>query len=141
MVRQTQYQSCYIRAAVNPVNGDVSQMITPTVNTDYMNAHLRFIGQLIRPDEHAVVILDRAGWHVSKALVIPSNVSLLHLPSYSPELNPVERVWSYLRSHYLSNRVYGDYDAIFDACTAATNRLTPEQLKSITRTRWLERTD
>lgn len=140
MVRQTEYEWCYLWAAVDPVTGDASLMITPTVNTDYMNAHLRFISQLLTPDEHAVLILDRAGWHVAKGLQIPSNLSLLHLPSYSPELNPVERVWAYLRSHYLSNRIYTDYDAIFDACSVAVNRLTPEHFKSITRTEWLERT-
>src|SRR6266550_3517765 len=55
---------------------------------------------------HAEVILDRAGWHRSQGLVVPGNITLLELPPYSPELNPVERVWHYLRSHWLANSVF-----------------------------------
>ena len=53
-----------------------------------------------------MVILDRAGWHRSQALVVPGNITLLELPPYSPELNPVERIWHYLRSHWLANTVF-----------------------------------
>jgi transposase len=71
-------------------------------------------------------VLDQAGWHLSKGLRVPANVTLLHLPPYLPELNPVERLWAYLRSHYLSDRAYQDYDDLFTNCRNAWNRLTPE---------------
>ena len=57
----------------------------------------------------------------------------------SPELNGAERIWGYLRSRYLSNRVYKDYDEIFEAIRAAWNALDAERLKSLTRTQWIER--
>ena len=109
-VKQTEYQWVYLYAAVDPLTGRSSAMLAPTVNTAYMNEHLRFIGRQLAPDEHAILVLDQAGWHVAKALKAPANITLRHLPPYSPELNPVERVWAFLRGHYLSNRLYKDYD-------------------------------
>jgi hypothetical protein len=73
-------------------------------------------------DAHAVVILDRAGWHRSQGLVVPGNITLLELPPYSPELNPVERIWHYLRSHWLANSVFISLADIMDACEMAWNR-------------------
>ena len=147
-VRQTEYEWIYLYAAVNPVTGASSAeakptaaMLAPTVNTAYMNKHLQFISSQVAPDAHAVSVLDQAGWHVAKDLEVPDNLSLLLLPPYSPELNPVERVWAYLRSHYLSNRVYKDYDELFDAAGDAWNRLDEDRLKSICHTAWIERTN
>ena len=73
-------------------------------------------------DAHATVILDGAGWHRSQGLVVPGNITLLELPPYSPELNPVERIWHYLRSHWAANSVYTSLADIMDACEAAWNR-------------------
>ena len=90
---------------------------------------------------HAVLVLglglglDRAGWHVSGGLVVPANLTLAHLPSHSPELNPVERVWLYLRERWLSHRVLaGGYEAVVDAACAAWNalRAEPGRLRSLT---------
>jgi len=69
-----------------------------------------------------VVILDGASWHNSRGLVAPSNITLLALPPYSPELNPVERIWHYLRSHWLANSVFRSLADIMDACEMAWNR-------------------
>src|SRR5438270_8203474 len=78
----------------------------PICNTAAMNHHLCEISSQVAADAHAVVILDGASWHNSHGLVVPSNITLLALPPYSPELNPVERVWHYLRSHWLANSVF-----------------------------------
>ena len=72
-----------------------------------------------------------AGWHGAHALRVPDGVTLVPLPPYSPELNPVERVWLYLRERFMSHRLLDSYDAIVDACCAAWNRLTPERLRSL----------
>jgi transposase len=138
-VRQTEYEWVYLYAAVNPATGASSAMLAPTVNTQYMNAHLRFVSAQVAPGSHAILVLDQAGWHVAKHLEVPANITLLHLPPYSPELNPVERVWAYLRSHYLSNRVFKDYDELFEVTGAAWNRLEQERLKSICHTDWIGR--
>jgi transposase len=138
-IRQTEYEWAYLFAAVNPLSGVSSALIAPTVNTHYMNEHLRFISREAGPDVHVVLVLDQAGWHVAKALKVPKNITLLHLPAYSPELNGAERIWGYLRSHYLINRVYMDYVELFEAIRAAWNRLEPERLKTLTRVEWIER--
>ena len=71
-----------------------------------MNLFLAGFAHQLAPEVHAVLILDRAGWHVSGRLHVPSNLTLLPLPSYSPELNPIERVWLYLRERFLSHRIH-----------------------------------
>ena len=83
-------------------------------------------------DAHAVLVLDQAGWHGSRSLVVPTNVTLVPLPPYAPELNPVERVWLFLRERFLSHRLLDGYEAIVEACCEAWNALTPERLRSLT---------
>ena len=136
-VKQTEYDWVYVFGAVNPATGESAAIITPTVNTDYMNAHLSAISQQVGDEAHAVLVLDNAGWHVAKSLKVPSNLTLLHLPPYSPQLNPVERLWAYLKSHYLSNRVFKDYSAILEVSTHAWNALSADHFKSICHTHWL----
>jgi transposase len=136
-LKQTEYEWLYLFASVNPLTGESSAILAPTVNTGYMNEHLRFISEQVGANRHVVLVMDQAGWHVAGALQAPTNITLLLLPPYSPELNPVERVWAYLKSHYLSNRVYADYDALFAAGREAWNALTATQLQSICRTSWL----
>ena len=94
----------------------------PICNTAAMNHHLSEISSQVAADAHAVVILDGASWHNSRGLVAPSNITLLALPPYSPELNPVERIWHYLRSHWLANSVFRSLADIMDACEMAWNR-------------------
>jgi len=127
--------------AVNPVNGKSSAMIAPTVNTDYMNHHLRFISEEAGAGVHVVLVLDQAGWHVAKNLEVPPNITLLHLPSYSPELNPVERLWAYLKSHYLGNRIYEDYEQLFEITAMAWNNISSEQFKTICNVAWIRHED
>ncbi len=80
----------------------------------------------------------RPGWHDSRCLNAPGNITLLPLPSYSPELNPVENVWQYLRQNFLSNRVYDDEEILIDACCAAWNALIglPNKITEITSREW-----
>ena len=104
-----------------------------------MNLHLAEIERHVTRGSHAVVVLDRAGWHqIGGRLHVPQNISLLPLPSYSPELNPQENVWQFLRQNKLSIRVFDRYDAIVDACCEAWNDLmaTPERIASIATRPW-----
>ena len=105
-----------------------------------MNLHLVEISRHVTAGAHAVLLLHRAGWHrLGGQLHLPHNISLPHLPAYSPELNPVENIWQFLRQNFLSNRVYHSYDAIVDACCAAWNALTalPERIQSIAQRSWV----
>src|SRR4051812_12343590 len=111
-----------------------------------MTLFLPELARVVPAGTHAVLVLDRAGWHVSGDLVVPANLTLVHLPPYSPELNPVERVWLYLRERWLSHRVLAGYDAVLagydavlDAACAAWNalRAEPGRLRSLAAFPWL----
>jgi transposase len=114
-VKQTQYDYLYVFTAVCPETGDACGLIAPHVNTVAMNVFLQQFSRELPMGVHGVMILDRAGFHTSKAMSVPGNVSLIHLPPYSPELNPAENLWHYLRSHHWSNRFYADYNALHQA--------------------------
>lgn len=132
--RDQRYRWAYLFGAVCPARGVGAGLVLPAANGHAMNEHLAEIGRLIAPGAHAVVVLDGAGWHqTGRQLVVPDNLTLLHLPPYSPELNPVENVWAFLRSNKLSNRVYETYDDIVDACCDAWNWLIaqPERITTI----------
>jgi transposase len=105
-----------------------------------MNAHLAEIARTVAPGAHALLVLDGAGWHGSTALVVPDNITLLTLPPYAPELNPVENVWAYLRANNLAITVFDTYDEILDACCTAWNSFAndPKAIASITSRTWAQ---
>ena len=88
-----------------------------------MQRHLDEISSQVTPGAHAVLIVDQAGWHTTGKLVIPSNITLLLLPPRSPELNPVENIWQYMRDNWLSNRIFTSYETIVVLCCEAWNKL------------------
>ena len=110
----------------------------PKANTQAMQAHLDEISIHVARHAHAVVLMDRAGWHTTGKLELPANITIILLPPRSPELNPVENIWQYLRQNWLSNRVFPTYDAILDAGCEAWSRLIaqPETIKSIGTRKW-----
>jgi transposase len=112
--------------AVCPSEGKAAALIMPICNTAAMNHHLSEISSQVAIDAHALVILDGAGWRRSQALVVPGNITLLELPPYSPELNPVEWIWHYLRSHWLANSVFPSLADIMDAREMAWNRFATD---------------
>ena len=138
-VRQTRYEWVYLYAAVEPATGASAALVAPNVDTGTMNAFLRILDAERKAGEHFVLVMDQAGWHKAKGLALPDGITVLLLPPYSPELNPVENLWHYLRSHYLSNRRYDDYDALLAAGTEAYRRLTPDVIKSVCRCEYIER--
>lgn len=110
----------------------------PDVNAEMMGLHLVEIARNVADGAHAVVVLDGAGWRGANALAVPDNITLLTLPPYSPELNPIENVWQYLRQNFLSNRVFEDYDAIVGACCAAWRAFAAiaNVVQSVTQRTW-----
>ncbi len=103
--------------------------------------HLAEISQAVAPGAHAVVLLDQAGWHQSRRLLVPANITLMPLPAKAPELNPVENVWQFLRENWLSNRVFRSYEDILDHCCAAWNKLIdqPWRIMSLGLRDWVHR--
>jgi transposase len=95
----------------------------PFCNSTTMEMHLAEISQAVAQGAHAVLLMDQAGWHSSAKLDVPDNITIVLFPSRSPELNPVENVWQFLRDNWLSNRVFTSHDDIVDHCCEAWNKL------------------
>jgi transposase len=133
------YESAYLFGAICPARGVGAALAMPFADTKAMQAHLDEIGRTVARGAHAVLLLDRAGWHTTEKLEVAKNMTMILLPSRSPELNPVENVWQYLRANWLSNRVFETYADILDAACDAWNRLSalPEVITSIGMREWL----
>ena len=128
----------YLFGAICPQRQTGAAVVMQRANTQGMQHHLDEISANIAPRAHAVLVLDQAGWHTPAKLKVPDNITLLPLPPRSPELNPAENVWAYLRQRWLSNHIFQDYDAILDAVCDAWNRLiaAPARIASIGSRPW-----
>jgi hypothetical protein len=115
--------STYIFGAICPKQGKAVGLILPWCNTAMMNLHLAAISADVAPGCHALLLADQAGWHLSRKLVLPHNITIVPLPPKCPELNPQENVWQFVRDNWLSNRVFDDIHALIDHCCDAWNKL------------------
>jgi transposase len=133
------YENAWLFGAICPAKGKAAGLALPEATTRAMQLHLDEIARHVAKGAHAVVLLDRAGWHTTHRLKVPRNISLVFLPSRAPELNPVENIWQFLRANWLSNRVFETYDAIIDAACAAWRKLAamPETIRSIGLRDWI----
>jgi putative transposase len=138
-VRDNRHDSAWLFGAICPQRCVGAAIIMPAVSSEAMAEHLKEISSQVTPGAHAVLILDGAGWHQSgHRLPVPDNITLLALPPYAPELNPVENVWEYLRGNWLSHLVWDSYEAIVQACRHAWNKLmaAPDCIASLTQRAW-----
>jgi transposase len=106
-----------------------------------MQEILKEISFHVPKGRHAVIVLDQAGWHGSKKLELPNNISLLSLlslPPYSPELNPQENVWRFLKDRYLCNSVFETSEDIINAACQAWNDFinSPDNISSVCSRSW-----
>jgi transposase len=124
--KDQRYENAYLFGAVCPSRGTGVAIIMPYANTAAMRKHLEEISHAVAPGAHAMVILDQAGWHTTRKLKVPKNLTMVSLPPACPELNAAENIWQYLRQTYLSNRVFKNYTDILDACQAAWRKLLDE---------------
>ncbi|UNK06511.2 IS630 family transposase [Psychrobacter raelei] len=138
IVRQQQFESTYLFGAFNPATGESVGLVLPYVNKQAMGLHMEEISKAVPEGRHAVVVMDGALWH--QPSLDKDNVTMLKLPPYSPELNPAEQVWQYLKQHWLSNRCFESYDVIVDAACDAWNALCNETnlIRSITQREWCD---
>lgn len=116
----------------------------PWVSSEAMSAHLAEISKVVGPTAHCVLICDGAGWHQSgQRLTVPGNVTLLRLPPYAPELNPIENVWEYLRGNFLGHIVWDTYEQIVQACCTAWNAFIHDvaTVTSVTTRSWAKITN
>lgn len=134
-------KSVWIFGAICPARGVGAALVLPKCNTQAMQWHLEELSSQVAAGAHAVVILDQAGWHTSSKLDIPANITLVPLPPRSPELNPVENIWQFMRENWLSNRVFKSNEQIVDTCCRAWNKLIdqPWTIMSIGMRDWAHR--
>jgi transposase len=136
--KDQRYENAYLFGAVCPSRNTGVALIMPHADTEAMQKHIDEIGRAVAPGAHALVILDKAGWHTTRKLTLPNNLTLVPLPPACPELNAAENIWQYLRQTYLSNRVFETYTAILDACQSAWRKLLDEagRIASIATREW-----
>lgn len=115
--------SAYIFGAICPKEGKGAGLVLPRCNSEGMDLHLIEISREVASGCHAILLVDQAGWHTSKKLNVPANITMLPLPSKCPELNPQENIWQYMRDNWLSNRIFKGYDDIVALCCEAWNKL------------------
>lgn len=124
--------------AVSPFDGQFAGLILPWVDTYTMSLFLRHTAQEFA-DSFCLMLLDGAGWHHAQQLVVPPNIRLLFLPPYSPELNPVEHIWEYLRENHFGNDTFASLEAVGQRLGAGLRTLAdqPELVRSLTCFEWL----
>ena len=131
-VKRTGFRDAYIFGAANAQSGAHVGLVFEDCATDVMNLHLQMISAKLSATAHAILIVDGAGWHASsKDIQIAHNISLLTLPPYCPELNPIERIWLWIKDRHLSNIVIRKTDDIIEIGVNAWNNLTEKRVKSI----------
>jgi transposase len=140
-VRQNGREWLYVLMAVCVSTGAASALIMPDLNTAVINLFLEQFSKGLPAGVHAVLIWDNAGFHTGGEVVVPANVSLIQLPPYSPELNPIENLWHYLRSHHWSNQAYDGYEGLEDEAIRSVCAVGQDagKLKSICNTEYVMR--
>lgn len=124
------YKNFYIYSGVSPQSGESFSLFLPWVNTDMMNLFLRELSAHHQGQE-VLLFMDRAGWHTAKALASFPNITIEYLPPYSPELNPVEKLWQWLKRHVLRNRSFDSLDVLMDELSAKFRDMTNEQFATL----------
>lgn len=130
------YKNFYAFSAVNPNTGEEITLFLPWVNTAMMKLFLDHLSQVL-DKRSCFLVMDQAGWHGSADLEIPSNIEIVFLPPYSPELNPVERLWQWLKRHSLRNRCHENLETMMDAVQECLQEATPSFLKNLCRCNYL----
>jgi len=138
VVRQKQFISTNIFGAICPEQDKSFAMILPDKDTPTMELFLEEFSETIPNGKHAVLVVDRAGWHKALDLKIPRNMSFVYLPPYSPELNPIEQLWRQFKHGWFSNRCFESYEEIVDISVAAWNEFTrvPGAIKKLCSRKW-----
>ena len=127
----------YAYGAVEPMTGESYFWIFPWCNTQCMNIFLEKLSEEY-PDDEILLVCDGASWHRSKALEVPSNITLLNIPPYTPEMNPIEQIWRELRTQGFRNEVFQTLEKVVDRLGETINNLSKETVQSITLRKWIK---
>ena len=123
------FKNFYLYSCVNSTNGKNFTLLMPNVETACMNVYLRELSEEIKTD--SILIMDGAGWHKSKDLIIPRNIQIILLPPYCPELNPVERLWKYIKDNTIKNKVFETLKNLEDEVCEFVKNLTDDVVVGI----------
>lgn len=130
-----EYRHAY--GAVEPMTGENFFLILPYCNTECMNVFLEELSKAY-PDDTILMVCDGAMWHRSKALVIPDNINFLHIPPYTPEMNPIEQIWKYIRTEGFRNEVFNSLADVVDQLCKVICEMSNDIVRSITLRTWIE---
>lgn len=126
---QHKFATTYLYGSYSPIDGDSFVYEINGVSTSIFEAYLHEFSKH-RPDQAKIVVIDNAGFHSTKNINIPNNIHLIRIPPYSPELNPCEQVWAWIKNKY-KNRVFEDIEDLKLWLHDIVKRMKPETIKSI----------
>ena len=126
----------YAYGAVEPRTGQSFFLVMPYCNTNCMNVFLQKLSKAY-PADYLLLVMDGAGWHKAKGLQVPSNIKLLYLPPATPEMNPIEQVWAWLRLHGFRNEVFPTLEHVVDRLCYTICSLSSDVVQSITLRSWM----
>lgn len=124
------FKTTYLYASYSPINGDSFVWEINGVDTIIFEAYLKEFSKY-KPKEYKIVVIDNAGFHSTKNIEVPENIFLLRIPPYTPELNPCEQVWQYIKNRYRNQR-FESMENLRDWLHQTINKMTSETIKSIT---------
>lgn len=133
------YQWLYLYAFVCPHTGLSHWFILPSVNVAWFNRALQEFAEAVGAgaNKQVLLVIDGAGWHRAKRVVVPAGIYLEFLPPYSPELQPAEHLWQ-LSDEPLVNRKFESLDALEETLASRCNILSamPEVIRQHTLFHW-----
>jgi len=126
----------YAYGAVDPIDGEKFFIIAPKCNTDWTNEFLRLLSEQFK-DDYILLCWDNAGWHKSKSLIIPDNIYVYYLLTYTPEANPIEPLWKEIRKDGFKNTLFNTIGDVVDKLSNSLMAITKEVVQSVCGWDWV----
>ena len=125
------FKNFYLYTAVSPKTGAEFTLLMPYVNTETLNMYLYEMSSWLGHRKKACIIMDQAGWHKANQLCIPYNIKIIYLPPYSPQLNPVERLWQHIKDNTIKNAIYDNLTDLEISVSDFIKTITPDIIRSV----------
>jgi transposase len=122
------YDWIYVFSAIEPTSGDNFSLICESVCLEMMQYWIDEFSKILADDEICLLTMDQAGWHTEKGLKVPKNIIILYQPAYSPECNPTERLWTWVKER-LANKIFENKENLINNVIKILNDL--DKYKSI----------
>ena len=126
----------YAYGAVEPLTGESCFLVLPYCDTACMNLFLQELSNQF-PEDTILLCCDGAAWHKSRALELPDNIVIFHIPPYTPEMNPIEQIWKEIRKRGFRNEVFATLEKVVDRLCDTICALTADTISSITGRKWI----